>query len=196
MELLPIIYTTLLIFAGIAFVTIIGSFISFKIRKKNGWLEQEEATDILETPDIIKNRSQNNSTPRKEENSKKPKHNNSERTSNNSSRNNSNREDSRRSKPSSRDRNREKERYLEEKRISEEKKERAEKEKIRSKDRIQVLNNLNSSKPTEKSDSNSEFSKPSISQKKYNTLGDDIMKNYAGNKDDAFNPLKTKQKKD
>ena len=185
MELLPIIYTTLQIFVAIAIVTIIGSYISFKIRKKKGLLENEESTDILATPDFIKQRSQNNPN---EVNKNSVKN---EKKSNESAKNTHRRLNEKRS---SRDKKREHERFLEEKRLAEERRLKEEKDKIKSKERIQVLNSLDNSKSNKSTKSTSEFNKPVVNQK-YKTLGDDIMKNYAGNEEDSFKPLNTKNKK-
>lgn len=190
MELLPIIYTTLQIFVAIAIVTIIGSYISFKIRKKKGLLENEESTDILETPDFIKQRSQSKPNETNSNSVKEEKY-REEKKSNQSGKNNHRRVNEKRS---SRDKKREHERYLEEKRLAEERRLREEKEKIRSKERIQVLNSLDNSRPNKSTKSTSEFSKPIVNQK-YKTLGDDIMKNYAENEEDSFKPLNTKNKK-
>ena len=199
MELIPIIYTTLQIFAGIAIVTIVGSYISYKIRKKKGLLDTEEATDILETPDIIKERFRKNIQENKSSSTSKskPKEESSSRSRKSSSNRSEKRENEHeRRKRSARDRQREHERYIQEKRIAEQKRLKEEKERQSSKDRIQVLNVLDkSTKSTEPVKPTADFKKSNTNPKKYNTLGDDIMKNYDESKDDSFKPLKTKDKK-
>ncbi len=54
MELLPIIYTSLLIFAALAFIVVIFSYVSFKIRKSVKEEEKKEATEKKEVPHQVK----------------------------------------------------------------------------------------------------------------------------------------------
>lgn len=196
MELIPIIYTTLKIFAAIAVVTIVGSYISYKIRKKKGLLYEDEATDILETPDIIKERAQQNQNLNNES---KPKEERREKRSSSSREKSERSIREERERKKARDRKRDEERYQEEKRRKEERRKQEEKDRIKTKERIQVLNTLDNQKsnsPKSASTESSEFSKPKVNPNKYKTLGDDIMKNYAESKDDEFKPLKTKNKND
>lgn len=166
MELIPIIYTALVIFFIIMLVTIISSYISYKVKRKVNNSDEKDKEKFLTLHKEV---------PQKQKNVTKKHH-----------------EKTRRKEVSEYDQPPmekmfKKSQHKEEHKQEQKPTKKPNEEKSVSNKRINVINSMPGNPPPKKSNEE----KPELKKKKinFNTLGDDILNKYSDSNDDDFHSL-------